>query len=172
MPLGDPQVHQREGSRIAQPHPDGTILTEGKTVSLPVHGGGGPLYGGYAVMEPIRRGPRFLDQLFRTFEGTRLSFFRDGAPYSRYADQLLTLFQMTLATPSVICPAHPAGPQPHGLGGQDQLLAKITAFFIQIRIGGGSREQKIIGCAPDPAPVFGKGGKGVRSAADQANMEP
>ena len=169
VPLGNAQIHQGEGPRAAEPHPDGAVRTAGKPVALPVHGGGGPPDGLHPGLEPVRDVFRFRGQLLQRLQGTaRCRALRMvGGAYGDDAYQFFLRGETGGAALFVIGAAYPAGCQSHGLGGEDQLLAVEAALFFQILISGGTREEEIIACPLDAPPALQEGREGLRFVTHQ-----
>lgn len=153
--LGDAQIHQGKGPAPGEPGLDGAVGPELEAVPLSVHGRGGPLHGGDAGVKPGRRRVRRQGQLPGGPQGPggRTSL---GNAHRRHAHQGLPRLQLGQTGLPVIGPAHPAGPQPHGRGGEDQLLSPVAALLLQIRILRRTGQQEILP-GPLQTPLARKG---------------
>ena len=174
MPLGDAQVHQGESFRAAETGADRSVLPAGEPVALTVHSGGGVLDRADARPEPFRGILQPVGQFLRRAVGRRIFPRRTigGGADCGDADQFLPLLQQRQAALAVIGPAHPAGGQPHGFRGEDDLLTVVAAFFLQVRVPGGTGEEQVIPYALDAHGPLGEAGKGLRAVADQPEVQP
>ncbi len=90
-----------------------------------------------------------------------------GGAYGDDAYQFFLRGETGGAALFVIGAAYPAGRQSHSPGGEDQLLAVEAAFFFQILISGGTREEEIIVGPLDAPPALQEGREGLRFVTHQ-----